>query len=309
MGMYKNKRKGFTFIELIFVIVVLGIVASIISGVIAQLYDNYLTQRAMQRVSSRTELAINQIINRLTYRISSSVIARNPTDNSYILLENAPPGTTNQINTVLEWIGYDNDSFSAANTPGWSGYCDTNATASPTIVTPGSTLTFTDTVISNLSGGGNPQKALLFSLYGQLDDPASGTISNASCYGYDGNTSCIHIVNTNSDTKLITNRAAGTNISSQYKLAWTAYAVVPTNLADGTAMTNTLFDLELRYNYQPWNGIQYNSANAQSKVLIRNVTAFKFTQYGGTLRVKLCATEDTGRNVNISVCKEKVVIR
>ena len=94
-------------------------------------------------------------------------------------------------------------------------------------------------------------------------------------------------------------------------MAWSAYAIVPVAPADGTAMTNTHFDLELRYNYQPWNGTQYNSNSTPSSTLLTNVTAFKFAEQGGTIRLKLCATEQIGDpdSTNVSVCKEKVVIR
>lgn len=305
------QKKAFTLLELIFVIIILGIVSSVGSTIIAQLYENYIIQRAMHRVSVKTELAINQIVNRLTYRIGTSIIARNPAANTYISLSDVPMNVSNTNNTVLEWIGYDNDSFSSKNVPGWSGYCDTLATSSPNIVTPGSDLTFTDTVIGNLSGGTPPPLAVLFSLNGQPDDVGTGVFPNADCYGYNGNTGCIHQVSTNSGTQLTTNRTANTNISSHYKLAWSAYAIVPVAPADGTTMTNTHFDLALRYNYQPWNGTQYDSTNTKSSTLITNVTTFKFAEQGGTIRLKLCATEQIGgsETTNISICKEKVVMR
>ncbi len=170
-------KKAFTLLEVVFVIVILGIVASVGSTIIAQLYENYILQRAMHRVSIKTELAINQIVNRLAYRISTSIIARNPSG-GYLNLSDVPMNVSNTNNTVLEWIGYDNDSFSAANPAGWSGYCDTSATASPTISTPGSNLTFTRTVIDNVSGG-TPAPALLFALYGQMDDTAAGVYPGA----------------------------------------------------------------------------------------------------------------------------------
>lgn len=315
-----NTKKGFTLLEVVFVIVILGIVSSIGATILAQLYENYIVQRAMHRVSLKTELAINQIVNRLTYRIDSSVIARNPTDDTFLDVHDTLYGATNKKNIILEWIGYDNDSFTAQTPPLWSGYCDTNRTAQPgstTIVTPGSTLTQLNTVVNNLSPTANPQIALLFSLEGQ---PFSNTVldPNAHCYGFDndGNTTCIHRVNIATDTTMTTdNFIAGnqTRVSDHYKLAWSAYAIVPVdrngNLIQADSQT-TDFDLSLRYGYQPWNGGTYKTAN--SSILIRNVTAFKFSEQGGTLRLKLCATEKVGdqnSSVNVSICKEKVVLR
>lgn len=317
----KNK-KGFSLLELIFVIVILGIVSSVGSTLIAKLYENYLTQRAMHRVTLKTELAINQIANRLTHRIAKSVITRR-SNGTYTELANMLFNSTNTDRAVLEWIGYDNDSFSAQRVPGWSGYCDTTATIAPNVSTPGSNLGFTTTVATNLAGGAMPPLAALFS----LTQDGNNFNPNANCYGYDGNTSCIHQVAIANNTTLLTNRlsgAANTHITRQYKLAWSAYAIVAVNrdalyndtrggaiLADNQGTPDS-FDLELRYNYQPWAGTQFNDANTNRSTLIRNVTSFKYSELGGTLRLKLCATErigDINTTTNVSVCKEKVVMR
>jgi len=306
-----KQRIAFTMIEVVFVIVVLGIISSIGSTIIAQLYENYIVQRAMHRVSIKTELAVNQIVNRLAYRINNTIIARDPVAGSYTQLVNIALGTTNTNNNVLEWIGYDNDSFSAQARPGWSGYCDTSASLlSGNLNTPGSSLTTTAAIVNNLSGGTAPL-AILFGLNGGLDSP--GIFQGVGCYGYNGDTSCIHQVNINDATNLTTNKGigTGTNIATHYKLAWTAYAIVPVAPSDGTTFSNTNFDLELRYNYQPWAGTQYNGNSVNKSILLRKVTAFKFAELGGTVRIKLCATEQIGDSAttNISVCKEKVVIR
>jgi prepilin-type N-terminal cleavage/methylation domain-containing protein len=312
--MQNIQKKAFTLLEVTLVIVILGIVASVASTIISQLYENYMIQRAMHNVSLKTELAINQIVNRLTYRIENSVIARK-SDGTFIPLQAIEYGVTNTDNAILEWIGYDNESFEARNTPGWSGYCDVTATAAPNILTPGSNLNFTSTVIGNLSNG-NPTLALLFS----LGDRRDGNITNpdSHCFGYNGDASCIHQSGIVNNTTLSTNRASGTaSISDQYKLAWSAYAIVPVNanalyndVRNGAIVAEGIpqsFDLELRYNYQPWAGSQYTDASHST--LIRNATSFKFSEQGGTIRVKLCATERTAFGTNVSVCKEKVVIR
>jgi len=304
-----KQRIAFTMIEVVFVIVVLGIISSIGSTIIAQLYENYIVQRAMHRVSIKTELAVNQIVNRLAYRINSTVIARNPSAASYTQLVNITLGTTNTNNNILEWIGYDNDSFSTQAMPGWSGYCDTTASrALGNINTPGSNLSTVTTVINNLSGG-TPPLAILFGLSGNFN--TAGVQQEADCYGYNGTTSCIHQVAISDATNFTTNQGSGTNIARHYKLAWTAYAIVPVAPSDGTTFSNTNFDLELRYNYQPWAGTQYNGNSVKKSILLRKVTAFKFAELGGTVRIKLCATEQIGDSAttNISVCKEKVVIR
>jgi hypothetical protein len=91
-------------------------------------------------------------------------------------------------------------------------------------------------------------------------------------------------------------------ITERYKLAWSAYAIAPED-ADGDGR----FDLVLYSNYQPWNGDNY--INATRHVLMKNVSVFKFSENGGTIRFKICATEEISPDNNISSCKEKVVIR
>jgi len=92
-------------------------------------------------------------------------------------------------------------------------------------------------------------------------------------------------------------------MSERYQLAWSAYALVPKK------KTNGLYDLNLHYNYQPWLGETYDDNSASVSTLISNISVFKFTQSGGIIQLKLCATENIGKDYNISTCKEKAIIR
>jgi len=62
-------KKAFSLIEVVFVLVILGIVASISSQIIVQVYENYIIQKAIYKVNNQTEIVANQLVNRLTYRI------------------------------------------------------------------------------------------------------------------------------------------------------------------------------------------------------------------------------------------------
>jgi len=162
-------QSAFTMIELIFVIVILGIVASIGSSIMANVYESYIMQNALHNASIKTELAINQLSNRLAYRIDMSMLARKQGTTGYVngtdvyRVENVP--TANLDNMSLEWIGYDNDSFSATNPPIWSGFTDLNASSFTNLVTPASQLTKLSTILGNTTPGAAP--ALLFR--GELD--------------------------------------------------------------------------------------------------------------------------------------------
>ncbi len=319
-----KKHSAFTMLELIFVIVILGIVASIGSQIIVDVYESYITQRAVHRSSIKTELAATQLVNRLAYSIPGTVIGRFD-NNNFVSIENMPLAAP--LPTILEWIGYDNDGFGAIDgttnqgrRPRWSGYCDVTASTINQLSTPGSRLTQLNAIIQNLSA---------------VTGVAQTSLGNAAViFPHDNPDTLAHSVGFAEAVRSFTNvhpiaRNAVNNthldlaphvnrtIHEHYKLAWTAYAVVP-----GTALTaaqktargfpaadNTnVFDLQLCYDYQPWAGERHNNG-ATCQTLLRNVSVFRFTGTGSTLRFKICQREIIGENFTINTCKEKAVIR
>jgi len=321
-----KKKYAFTLLEMIMVIVVLGIVSSIGATAIADVYSQYLMQRAVSRASAKTELAAQQIANRLSHRMPGTTLARNPDNLSDNLLVTEGTTGSDYIHTMLEWIGIDNDSFSTSLLPGWNGFCDVNASTQGYFTTPGSKLLLANTIINNLSGGqvsmaaGAQNPAVFFSDY-QLrytyEDAPAGLpkilYSAKQCMGMvDTNRSCISSVSRNGDERLTFQRGAGTSnklISEHYKLAWSAYAICPT----GDGINGQTFDLVLYYNYQPWEGERLSGNRCQYQTgehatLVRNVTVFKFAEYGNTFRFKLCTQETVGGDHNITICKEKAVL-
>jgi prepilin-type N-terminal cleavage/methylation domain-containing protein len=309
----KKSHAAFSLIEVIFVLVILGIVASISSSIIAQVYENYITQRALYKVTTKTELVSNQIINRLTYRIQGTTIAKDPSKSGivegtdWIMLKDIPSADNNF--TTIEWIGYDNDSLTASQTPGWSGVANYETATKSNMVTPASQLTTTAAIVQNLSKGkvtlsGTKYAGLLFQ---EKDNYYRGTVEyNPSCMGLidTTNTNCIFRITNSGDTNLTFPDAKPKIVTERYKLAWSAYALVP---EDTAPIGDGLYNLYLYYNYQPWNGEGYRQGT--KKLLVNNISVFKFTENGGVIQFKLCASENIGKNFNISTCKEKAIIR
>lgn len=303
----KKLRKAFSMVELIFVIVVLGIVSSIASEIVVKIYASYLTQRAVHNSSLKTELAATQLVNRLTYSIPGTIIGRLSAA-VYDPIDTIPLGSTR---TTLEWIGYDADGFGAAGTgtdarPVWSGYCDVNASSLNALSTPGSRLTDLSTIIGNLSGSTLANAAVFFpDTYTAMTVGFQGGTSNAGANLVAGNTGATTL---NLDAG-----PTGRIIKEHYKLAWTAYAVVPVQLANdvkvarGFQASDTLWDLKLYYDYQPWEGENY--LNGSSQTLLTNVSVFNFRGIGDTIRFKVCQRENVGGTYSINTCKEKAVIR
>ncbi|MBD3793374.1 MAG: prepilin-type N-terminal cleavage/methylation domain-containing protein [Campylobacterales bacterium] len=344
-----RSRKAFSIIEVIFVLVVLGIVASITSQIIAQVYENYIQQRAVYNISTRTELVVNQIVNRLSYRIQGSTISKDhetflaggftaSRGVNWLPLKDVP--TTGETYTSIEWIGYDNDSLAAyTKQPGWSGVANYESASKNRFDTPGSYLVHARDIISHLSIDENDmthvdlQNRPAAVLFDEKDNYYDGNREyDPICMGLipedaKSNTDCIFPVLMDDNNTLRFTRASDPNsaairdkiITERYKLAWSAYAVAPEprqdaqgNIVIGTD-GRTLYDLVLYSNYQPWNGDTYLSGTRH--VLMSNVSVFKFSETGGVIRFKICAQEDIGQResdgtpINVSICKEKAVIR
>lgn len=272
-------------LEVVFVIVILGIVASIGAELIAKVYENYIVQRAQHRASIKTQLAINQIANRLRYAIPGTIVRRvGKTGTPEFATETMIIDPSGETYTVLQWVASDGDSFEAisssassgtARRPGWSGFCDINASASNriTLSTPGSNLDLTNTIQTNLGRTGK------FAIY--FPNDTNGTNVPVAHYGTGAG-----------QTITLDNNA--TRIVERYKLAWTSYALVVEN-----------GDLNLYYNFLPTTGTAIGATNM---ILLKNVTNFKFETRGQTTRVKLCVEENIGEgNVTIPSCKEKAV--
>lgn len=265
-------RKGFSMIELIFVIIILGIVSSIGAEIIAKVYENYITQRGQHRASVKTQLALNQIVNRLRYAIPNTIVRRAGLGGAAENMHLGEATASNQDDyTVLQWVAADGDSFEAITSaadrrPGWSGFCDLTASTQTSIVSRGSNFTLYNAVQGNFGGNGN------FAIY--FPEDLTAYISTGA-----GET--------------ITIAPAATRIVERYKLARTSYAL---SVENG--------DLFLYYNFLPVIGTPINGTRT---LLLKNVTNFKFTSKGQSTRIKICVQEDIGEVNDIPSCKEKVV--
>lgn len=301
-------KKAFTMLELVMVMVIMGIVASIGAEIIASMYSNYLRSRTINRLESQTEITLEQIAKRLQYRIKESVITRNNLGNPLSLSDSsiAAGGTFN----VLEWIGASNESFLGTPRPGWSGFIDLdsndtnrNAVPRPTLKTSESNLTDAISTISALTNGNitltaTNEAALVFKgMAYSVADFGWGNPNNG-----DGSATLKVRIGASIDIFEISNDAIPNEITEQYTLAHTAYAIVP------SAPNSTDFNLTLYYNYQPWLGEDYNTTGTPA-VLAENVSLFRFRQDESILRLKLCLHDanQTGVGDLIVVCKEKVV--
>ena len=309
-------RRGFTLIEIVMVIVILGVVAMIGTNIIAHMYENYMRSKYINTLEQKTELALEQIAARLKYRVKSTAIVRKKGTNTISWL-NSPD--LNDTYDMLEWIGYDyeslrGDSNGSFAKPGWSGMIDLNnpATDATAVVTSGSKLSYASQVILDLSENTvdlndtnttpppHPKHpAIIFKKLSSID---------FSDFGWDWDhlsdhnaTLIVHKDPAREDRLIFDENLTQLGVDrlvEQYRLAWSAYALVP----DGDAND---FNLTLYYNYQPWYGMKYS--DGKSTVIAEHVSSFKFLQSGNTVRIKLCIQDANQTGVGFGFCKEKAV--
>jgi len=268
-------RRGFTMLELVMVIVILGIVSSIGAEIIANVYEGYIVQRAQHRASIKTELAATQIANRLAYAIPGTVVRKhvlgdiNGTDITQVAAGNP---------RILQWVGADMDSFNASSPvggvflPGWSGFCDLDASPQGSMLTPGSNLGLTGVIRNNL---------------GMVQIPRIYFPRKTGLYS-----SIIAAMPMNGNSTPLVDLLPKQKVE-HYKLALSSYAL--------EARANG--ELWLYYNFAPLRAV---AIAGNSQILLRNVTTFRFRGDGRTIRFKICVNENIGDS-NISVCKEKAV--
>ena len=294
-------KKGFTMIEIIFVIIVLGIVSSIGAETISRISQIFIVQRAKHNSTEKAELALEQLANRLLYRIDLSLRGKKLNGVS-LPLNQINISTPNRNSYVgLEWISADNDGFSSLSSPGWSGFIDLSSasTTYDKVYSTGSDFTLEQTIMKNKTGAAG-NAAIIF-----MDTPIyrSNSVNfyyNTSClYSANG---CVFPVKLNGSVMTFNggNRASGEMVYSEfYELATSAYTVMAEPNGD-------TFDLYLYSNYQPWLGESYT--DGKKTLLASNVSVFRYKEENKTIRIKICVNDNI-HGTKITSCREKAVIR
>ena len=266
-------KRGFTLIELVFVIVVLGIISMFGADLYTKIYKSYVHVRAVNQLEARTQNAMMLITNRLEDRIKSSTIGRDLAVNDFVPISDL----TNPRFDILEWIGQSVETRNInQRTPGWSGFmsmsqlrdstwtadadnagyiADTRAAFN--MVSLGSDFPRVARIVRNLRAtayntpSNNTQVAVIFRVVTNDASPTSVGIG----FGYDravradGRNRVLIAVGTPSaagsgsiqgETIAINqypfnpNNANSQEFSEQYYIAHSAYAIVPANVVTYT---------------------------------------------------------------------------
>lgn len=256
----KNK-KAFTMIELVFVIVILGIVGSLITKVIKEIYVKYRVSETVLQMHSVTENIALSIEKRLSFREKASLIVKY-NSNCYNLY-----GDDNNISYVdkdfvLEWVGLDGDGFRGVwdggfFKPTWSGFVDVNSsdTNNSQLKTLGTDTSLANDYIKALSNDGADfnDSAIVFIDQANMGNPCKNFGFNYDIRNLSASEKNIHSVASTATSDVISGDFEGMKIYEFYKLAWTAYAI------EHNSTTN---ELRLYSNYQPWKNEKYTSAKS-----------------------------------------------
>ena len=296
------RRLGFTMLELIFVIVIMGILGKFGVEFLAQAYRSFIFSSVNNTLQANGEMAVESIASRLQFRIKDSVIGRKSSDNTFLAIGSASGDEYN----ILEWIGSDIEGFRGDSQPNWSGIIDLDDSSATLLDSPETNTTAINNLISILSHGsgtGVNNSAIFF--IGADSDINTG-------YGWDGNVSEINTQNgamhpvsavggqVDKFAPTVDN-FTGIDVYEYYQLAWTAYAV---GISDYNATGNNTGTLMIYYDYQPWEGETYKNADKNATIM-ENVSTFQFKAVGSVLKIQVCTNSNLVEDY--SLCKEKTI--
>ena len=297
-----KKRTAFTMLELIFVIIIMGIIGKFGVSFLAQAYKSFIFSQVNSNLQSKSESAVEIIAARLQNRIKDSVIARTAKNAAPVAIADA--GGKNY--TVLEWVGIAQESRRGTSMgatpylPDWSGIIDLDAGNKNMIVSPQTDTSKINTMIADLNASGSTT----------IDDAAIyfvGANSNVQTgYGWNGQLNdqqgAMHPI------KRVAGRVdaftssngvdfSGIDVYEYYLLSWSAYAIV---YEPGTNGKGTL---RLYYDYQPWNGEKMT--DGKDAILMEDVSTFQFMAIGSIMKIQVCTKSDLVEEY--SLCKEKTI--
>ena len=295
-------RVAFTMVELIFVILLLGILGVMTTDIITQTYRNYVDQREISDLQTRSKQVLNQLTDYLEDAIRPSAALFNGA--AYADAWEAGVSDVNGTN-YLVWIAKDSESLRGVWSdahgriyPGYSGVANVETSTQNTIRTPACDVSIIDAMQGDLVPDrpnwidGADYRSVIYFVYANAD----GTVQERF---WDWPAVSLFRISgvTGSDTINLADAPA--QISDRYYLSYTAKGIH----AVGEALY--LYD-----DFRPWNAQTVTAA--KSYILTENLESFEFwsESAGGLLRLKLCLNNGAGSlNGKIVFCREAAVLR
>ena len=293
-------RRGFTLVELIFVLVVMAILSAGTFKAIEIIYIRSAQARALTDLSLQSQIVLDQLSILLYNRIPNSVIGYTSGGTC------EPISELTTARPILEWLGTMDDELLAGD---YDGFVDMNGSdkATFTLATPD----------NNLST--NPEFNLIFA--GAFDGGSEDIAACSGAFGWHGAASDLSFdITMGTDTITITDTPKPSFIYEKYYLTQTAYAVARGADIDLTsscitdlnvsANANTLF---LFYDYRPYATPSETfcgeaGGSGEATILAQDVSAFSAQEVNDIIRLSIDMQRDVrGRTCGVHVSKQKAV--
>ena len=322
------KRKSFTLIEIIFVIVILGLISVGSFKALQMLYQRYYQVNTITKFTILSQTLLDEVSTILYYRTPLTAIGYNPDNGEFKKLEDVDSDDYR----IFEWISEASDAkkhFGFDITTGYTGFIDMDASNRDTLTLVARDFNITDIndtlhkVFDNQLDLNN-STGIIFA--GNLDTGVESDDENNSFgwHGYEHKKVYLvkDFLQVGNDANLTMNDdIKGNKIFSKFYLAASAWGIARGIDVDKSAYClngmnvddNTLLFF---YNYRPWkketfcadphnNNGETNEGNVT--ILARNITAFrvKAIDYHIELKVQFSKSMYRGSEQNITITKQK----
>jgi type II secretory pathway pseudopilin PulG len=309
------KRLSFTLIELIFVIVILGIMGLISFDIIFRVYDNFATQRNILVLQQQTSRTLKQLEHYFNSAISDSMVMGKdavPADAEDIFSTDYTEGNLEDNN--FTWIHRSKELLRGVwsnplqeNYPVFSGIIDVNASDDDEMQVFDSNLSWFDSMAENLTqqadfnitngGNVNYRSALYFT-----SAETAGTTQTRFWNGENsGSLFGIRRVGQVGYDSNLTLSKAPTEIGEK---AWITHTALGLRLNDDRNLT-------LVTNFRPWNPENARISTGTEHTICKNVESLRI--WGSTartmIRIRLCLSMNFDDADTRTYCKEAMVLR
>lgn len=306
--MRANLKHGFTMIELLFVIVIMGIVGGIALETIRQYYEGiYRTQVYTQRVNEADHI-LEQLSQYFENAIDLSIINMDMDAADAALAGTCVDDPSEEAENVAHdytvvFVGVDTESLRTIGKPGWSEKAKSTFDGT-SITSDDANFSLANTIITTLYPGSNIANSAIYNYQGTDTNTCANFYTlNANAYytvtGFAGNTLTL----TNNDGSSM----ASEDRSRKYLLR-SGYAFRVLNTGEFVMFSN----------FRPWKGERYTTGRRST--LGRNVASFyadfnntnSFNERGSVWRLKVCMRgldENLTTNdiASQSICRERRV--